>query len=145
MSPLLPVIPDAEMLVGDWLRTHPDIGALDARVAGKTPSSMGKPWIRVTQLGVPRAHREHLLTFALQLDCYAGKDATDLHTGQAQASLLARTARAVLMAQAGVTRDGVVISHVRVTGHPRVPDTTLEPARERMILTVEITLHGVSA
>ncbi len=140
----LPILPDAEALIGTWLRTHPDIATIGARVAGKTPASMTQPWIRVTLLHsepIPRATFEHVTRHLLQLDCYAGKAATDAHAGQAQASLLARTARAVLTATQASTADGVVISRVRFTGHLHAPDTVLEPARERYILTTSIQLR----
>lgn len=140
----LPVIPDCEALAGAWLREHADIVALDARVAGRTPNSTSRPWIRVIQLDatpVARSRQEHVIDYLLQLDCYAGQQATDDHVAQAQASLLARTARAVLKALEGTIADTVVVSRVRFTGHLRAPDATLEPARERVILTAELMLH----
>ncbi len=141
---VLPVIPDAEALVASWLREHPDIEALEARVAGSTPPSMTKPWIRVTQLAAPRigrARTDHAIDYLLQLDCYAGGEAAAAYEGQAEASLLARTARAVLTALEGTTADDTVIGRVRVNVGPRSPDTTLEPARDRYILTADILMH----
>ncbi len=142
----LPTIPDIELLAGAWLRTHPDIQAFDARVAGRTPSTHRKPWIRLTQLDADddaRSRVEHLIEYVLQLDCYAGEDATKAHTGQAEASALVRAARAVLKAQEGVARDGVVISKVTFQGMSRIPDTDFEPARERSILTATVRLHAL--
>jgi hypothetical protein len=138
----LVLLPNMEALVGAWLREHPDIQALDARVAGATPSSTTRPWIRVIQLAAP-ARREHLATFVLQLDCYAGSQATTDHVGQTEARTVKATARAILHSIEGSSLDGVVVSKVRFTGDTRAPDTELEPARERYILTVEITAHGV--
>jgi len=146
----LPVIPDVEVLAGAWLREHPDIQAFDARVAGRTPSpaAQRKPWIRLTQFDANDdevASIEHLIDYLLQLDCYAGEDAMKAHTGQAEASALARAARAVLKAQQGRARDGVVISKVTFQGMPRIPDADFEPARERVILTATIRLHALPA
>jgi hypothetical protein len=138
------IIPDAEALIGAWLREHADLEALGARVAGRTPNSTTMPWIRVTQLDatpITRARTEHVIDYMIQLDCYAGKQATDDFTGQAEASTLARTARAVLKALEGTVADGVTVSRVRFTTHLRAPDMDMEPARERYVLTAEILMH----
>lgn len=140
----LQVIPDAEALIGAWLRDHPDITALDARVAGRTPDTLTRPWVRVTQLDatpINRSALDYAIDFTIQLDCYAGSDAMSVFNGQAEASLLARTARAVLKAIEGTAADGVTVSRVRFATHLRAPDTMLEPARERVILVAEILLH----
>jgi hypothetical protein len=39
----LTLIPDGEQVVGDYLREHPSVVALGARVAGRTPSTMTQP------------------------------------------------------------------------------------------------------
>lgn len=140
----LTVIPDAEALVGGWLREHEDIAALDARVAGSTPNSRTRPWIRLTQLDarpIARSRFEYAMDYTLQLDCYAGETAMDAFAGQAEASLLGRTARAVLKALESTTTDDVVVSRVRFSTHMRSPDTTTEPALERVILVADILMH----
>lgn len=144
MSPLT-VIPDAEVLIGGWLRTHPDIMALDARVAPRTPDSTSKPWIRVTVIddGDSTVGHDHLIEYMVQLDCYAGNTAMAAHTAQAEASLLYRTARAVLKAKEGMQVDSVVVTSVECRG-TRVPDTSAEPARERFIATATVMAHAVS-
>lgn len=144
----LQTIPDLEAIVGAHLRAHPDIVALNTRVAGRTPGSMTNSWVRVTQLDAADSRVsqvEHLIDFPLQLDCYAGSAAMDAHSGQTQASLLARTVRAVLKSMEGQSVGGVVVTRVRFNGMPRLPDTTFEPARERFVLTAEIMVHAVSA
>ena len=145
MSPLT-VIPDAEVLIGGWLRTHPDIMALDARVAPRTPDSTSKPWIRVTVIddGDSTVGHDHLIEYMVQLDCYAGNTAMAAHTAQAEASLLYRTARAVLKAKEGMQVDSVVVTSVECRG-TRVPDTSAEPARERLdrdAVAVALDEHG---
>lgn len=140
----LPVIPDAEALIGSWLREHGDITALNARVAGRTPDKTTLPWIRVTQLDatpIARSRLEHVIDYMIQLDCYAGSEAMSDYVGQAEASLLARTARAALKALEGTTQDDVVIAGVRFTTHLRAPDTDMEPARERYIITANLLMH----
>lgn len=143
MTPLA-TIPDVEALVGAWLREHEDIAAMNARVAGSTPDSMTFPWIRVTRLNAPRirgATFDHATRFMVQLDCYAGKDATAELKGQPQATALGAAARAVLMSLSGTTIDDVAVSSVDITTDMRRPDTTLKPARERVILVAELLMH----
>ncbi|MES2867615.1 MAG: hypothetical protein V4703_12805 [Actinomycetota bacterium] len=140
----LALIPEADALIAGWLRGHPDVIALDANVAGTLPDTIVKSWIRVTLLDGrddERCRVEHLVDFMVQLDCYAGRDSTREGEGQGEASTLARTARAVLKAAEGATVAGVVVTRVRFTGHIRVPDTDMEPARERYIVTAEVMLH----
>lgn len=143
MSPLT-VIPDAEVLIGGWLRTHPDIMDLDARVAPRTPDSTSKPWIRVTVIddGDSTVGHDHLIEYMVQLDCYAGNEAMAAYTAQAEASLLYRTARAVLKSKKGTRSDGVVVTSVECRG-ARVPDTSVEPARERFLATATVMAHAV--
>ena len=141
----LPVILDAEALVGGWLREHPDVMALDARVAGRTPDAMTAPWVRVTQLDarpVERSGLEHWIDYTVQLDCYAGTDAMRTFDGQATASLLARTARSVLKATEGTTIDDTVTARVAFSSHLRAPDTTTEPAMERVILVADLLMRS---
>lgn len=141
----LPVILDAESLVGGWLRDHADVMALDARVAGRTPDAMTLPWVRVTQLDArpaPRSGLEHWIDHTIQLDCYAGSDAMRAFDGQATASLLGRTARAVLKALEGTTADDAVIARVAFSTHLRAPDTTTEPAMERVILVADLLMRS---
>lgn len=143
----LAVIPDAEALVGAWLRDHDDLTALGARVAGRTPNTTTMPWIRVTQLDatpIARSGLEHVIDYMVQLDCYAGADAMADFAGQAEASIVARTARAVLKDLEGTTADGVVVTRVAFTTHLRAPDADMEPARERVILTCLLMMHPTS-
>lgn len=139
----LATIPDAEALVAGWLREHDDIAALGARVGTRTPATMTLPWIRVTQLDAPRlrpATFDVAIRFVLQLDCYAGKATTDAQTGRAEAVALGAAARAVLMSLSGTVAGDVAVPSVDITTHMRRPDTTLKPARERVILIAEILL-----
>ena len=133
------MIPDGEKIVSGYLRTHADIEALDTRIVGKTPSDTSQSWVRLTQLDAgnsPKSSVEHLIAYFFQLDCYAGGDG-----GQPEASLLARTVRAALAVIGETTFDDAVVSNARFTNMARTPDTTLEPARERVILDAVVRMH----
>lgn len=136
------MIPDGEAVVSTYLRAHPDVEALGARVAGRTPSSISRPWVRLTQLDAtndPTVRPEHIINFMFQLDCYAG---SDHDTAQAEASLLGRTVRDVLDRMPEEYQGPETISKVRFVSMPRTPDVGLEPARERVILTATVWMHA---
>lgn len=125
----LTLAPDVEKVVSDYLRIHADIVALNTRIVGKTPDNKSTSWVRVTKLDNPQVNQPNWLrAFLLQLDCYAGATG-----GQPEANLLCRTVEAVLwtLPNAGV----------RILGGPRLLDTDLEPARDRVITTAEVWLH----
>ncbi len=71
----------------------------------------------------------------------SGARAKTQRSGVLSSCAATRTARAVLHALAGTTTDGVVVTRVRFTGHLRAPDTALEPARERVVLTAQLMLR----
>jgi hypothetical protein len=142
------LIPDAEKLVGAYLREHAAIAALDARVAGAIPSDTKRAWVRVTQLDAARAagsRPDYLIGYLLQFDCYAGGDAMKAHTGQSEASTLARTVRAVLDAASGETvgtgGERAVITGTRFPSMIRIPDEAFEPARERFVLDTVVHMR----
>lgn len=137
------MIPDAEKLVGNHLRAHTAITALSARVVGKTPEDKTAPWIRLTMLEAQNDAEvtpDYLITYLLQCDCYAGKDG-----GQPGAQSLGRAARAALDQMKGTTLAGTaVVSQVRFSNMARIPDSDgFEPARERIILDAQVTMHEV--
>lgn len=134
--------PYIEKIVSDYLRDHPAVEALGARVVGKTPQNTDTPWVKVTQIGgYQRDRADHLAEFTLQLDCYAAKDGRDVD-GQPGANLLKRTVRAALVGLRDVEHDGAVVTHSRVVGEARIPDSDVDtPARERFALTVEVFAH----
>lgn len=138
MTPLA-LTPDVEGLVGSYLREHPDLVALDVRVAVQTPAKFDRPWVRMTLFdGRDRSHgQDWLIDSLVQFDCYAGRDG-----GSVESSLVARTVRAALKALPDDPPAGVTVSDVRVVGGPSFrPDTDLEPARARHVLSVEIDMH----
>lgn len=132
-------IPDAERIVSDYLRSHADVVALATRVVGKTPDTVSTSWVRVTLLDAANeagSRPERLIDYMLQLDCFAGATG-----GQPEANSLARTVRAVLHEMPGL-QGGVVVTCVRFIGMARIPDTDFEPARERIVLTATVWMHG---
>lgn len=134
------VTPDFELIVGDYLREHPDVSALTSRIGGRTPSSVATPWVRITVLDdrkVTDAALLHLVAGYMQIDCYAGA-ARDGQ--QAEASLLGRTVRAALNDLSGPQDEGVVTC-VEGLAISRQPDTTFEVARERFIVTCTVYAH----
>lgn len=141
-------IPDIERTLGDYLRDHGDITALGARVAGQLPKSFTRPWIRVTQLDAREVSRpmnrreEHLINFFVQLDVYAGSEPVN---AQADASELARVARAVLCAMPDQTFYDLIVTDVMINSHARIPDLDFDPPRERYVVAAEIYAHAISA
>ena len=138
------MIPDGEHLVSTFLREHPAVVELGARVVGRSPSNTTLPWVRVTVLDAPQedgSDVDHLVEFFLQLDCYAGKTGVD-GSQQAEATLLARTVRQALPELRAATLEDAVVSRVQVGGGARVPDQDFEPARERVILTARVWAHS---
>lgn len=137
------MIPDAEAIVGKYLRQHPSVRALvERRVVSRTPSATDLPWVRVTAVpGIVPAARSlalHLIVAHLQFDCYAGDDRA---SGQAEASGLSRAVMEALHESPGATTDAVV-SHVTIGVCSRIPDPDFEPARERYIVTAAIHMHA---
>lgn len=142
----LQTIPDAEALIGAHLRDHPDLEALNARVAGHAPADGAtSPWIRLTLLDAQNDAQsipEHLIDYMLQLDCYASAGAMRDHVGQAEANRVALAARAVLHSMPQEFTGDAVITSARFVSMARIPDEGYEPARERVILTATIFLHA---
>ena len=136
----LDLIPDVEDIVGDYLRTHPDVVAIGAKVVGTSLGTSTVPWVRVTCLDSPRRGPiDHLIEFYLQLDCFPGTGVAKNVGGQAQVNLLQRTVRAALMALPGASLS-VFVTAVDVR-HARLLDTTVEPAVPYVALTATVWLH----
>lgn len=134
------MIPDCEAIVYAYLKDHPAIVGLGARVVDQTPvDTSSNPWVLVTQLDdqAVAGHRsEHLFEFLLQMDCYASVEGD-----HPEASLLNRTVRAALAALPEADHDNAVVTGVELGGATRIPDTEFEPARERFSRDVTIWIH----
>lgn len=133
------LIPDGLAVVVERLNASSAVLAITERIATSPPRGYDEPWVRVTQIDAsnsPQSQFEHLIEFILQIDCYAGKTG-----GSVEASLLARTVRAEVIAMPHATYDDVVVSNARVLSMPSIPDRAIEPARERYALTASIHMH----
>lgn len=135
------MIPDIEKLTTAFLRAQPAVAAaVGRRIVGKSPDDKSTAWVRLTRLdarGEDGSQPEHLIDFMVQLDCYAGAD-----NGQPEANLIGRTVRDALVAMPRAAHTGAVVTRVRITGDMRRPDTDLEPARERVVLTATVHAHS---
>ena len=134
------LIPDVEKITGKYLREHPAIVALNTRIVGKPPDSRTASWVQLVMLDASKestSRPEHLVSYLLQLDVYAGEDG-----GQPEAVLLGRTVRAALVAMPDAQHTDAVCSSVRIVGMIRRADTAMEPARDRVIVTADVGLHA---
>lgn len=136
--------PDFEQICVQALLADSAVTAIVGdRVGTRTPREFADPWVTVRLIDdVPDARSSalHLVTALVQIDCYAS---AARNGGQAEASLLARTCRTVLHRLAYDTQtSGPVVSKVKPGRIRPLPDETLEPARERYVLDVEVTAHG---
>jgi hypothetical protein len=138
------VIPDIEKSVSDYLRADPAVSAITTHILAKTPPKTDDPWVKVTMYGAPQlpgSRLDHLVPFALQLDCYAG-----LTGGKPQANDLVRAARAAVKQMEGGTYGGAVISAVNIRDMPHSPDPDLRDdegyERSRYILDATVYAHA---
>jgi hypothetical protein len=140
------VIPDGEAILGAFLREHPAVKALGARVVPATPDDTAAPWVRVTQIDAIDAGEsksEHLIEWFGAFDCYAGKEA-GAADGQEVASTLTRTVRAALkQLDDEADPEGVVTSRVRFVSCPRIPDRDLDDM-ERFQLSVTLRMRSAA-
>lgn len=131
------MIPDIEAIVTAYLKAQ-----TGERVVGETPSNLAAPWIKLTQLDASNeqgSRPDHLILYMLQVECYAGENEGE--SGQSEARALSAEVRAALAEMEGV-HDGATVCAVRFAGHAHIPDTTTEPARQRYIITANITAHA---
>lgn len=133
------MIPDAEKTVGKWLRSRQAV-----RVVSEPPPETNRAtaWVQILQLDAPDdplSGADYLITPLLQLDCYAGETG-----GVPEAIALGRAVRAELKALEGQVHESVQVGRVQILGHTRLPDTSEEPARQRVILTASLVMHEVA-
>lgn len=134
--------PDVERLITTYLPTIPAVVAITASIGTRTPPTLHDPWVRVTLLDdrpAPSSPALHLIAGVVQIDCYAGAEHAG---GQAQASSLAHAVRAALHAMPKAEHDGAVVIAVKFGGTSRLPDTDLQPARERYTFDASVYCHA---
>lgn len=132
---------DMVAIVGDYLRSQESVAALVGdRVSHKNPERLddAKGFIRITQLDARNEtgtnEVEHLVSYYLQLDFYAGKA-----NRYAEAVDLSIASRAALVAMKGTSFEGAVVTDVGFLSMPSDQDPDL--GRERIILDVEVWAH----
>ena len=134
------MLPDIEILVVAHLRNTQSVIDLTTRIGTRTPSSLAGQFVKVTVLDdqqTPGSKALHLVDCLVQIDCYGSSNRDSAH---AEASLLARTVREAVIAMPSASHTGAVVSSARASSR-RLPDTDLEPARERYIVTGTLSLH----
>lgn len=133
------LIPDVELVLSQYLRSRGDVYPdLVERIGTVTPKSTLAPWLRITQIGdTQRSNGLWFLAALVQIDCYASDTG-----GQAEASLIARTVRHALDEMPKALLEDAVVTSVS-SSMRRSQDDAFDPARERYILQVSISLHPV--
>lgn len=131
---------NVEPMIGGYLKEVAAVAALEARVVSKTPGTTEKPWVRVTLIDPQNqtGNRlvEHLVSYYLQLDCYAGSSG-----GREEAFALAAAVRGALVELPKVQPfDEAVATDIDPLSMPRIPDSDLG-GRERYVLDIELYIH----
>lgn len=129
------MIPDAEAVVNTYLAE-----ALGIDIGTSTPTDLSEPWVRTTLIvgsKEPKSTPAHLIPFHLQFDCFAGEG----RNRRAEASDLARELWAALEV-VPATRGETTINGASLIGIKPMPDTSIEPARERFIVEATVWMHG---
>lgn len=134
---------DAVAIVGDYLRENPLVsGIAGKRVSHRSPDEQDRDeaWVRITLLDASNEtgtrQVEHLVSYYLQIDCYAGVD-----NRSTEAFDLVAAVRGALVAMPRESLEGAVVTDVAFASMPSQPDGDLKPARERQILDAEIFMH----
>lgn len=134
MSALV-LLPDAVQVVTRFLRDQPEVTDLAAdRVYSVLPKDPEWPAVRIVQwTETPAIERPlWLVTVGCQVDVWADR--------KAEASLLARTIRAVL-AERLVAERSAIVTRVGFGTMADQPDTDYEPARNRYRFDIFVTIH----
>lgn len=130
---------DGKKVVADYLRTHSSITSLNCRVVGKPPEDRSTPWVEVSQINATNQGAttvEHLMNYTLQFSCYVAPS-----DGHPQARSLARTVRGLIAPGVPVTA-GTVTFNAEPFGETELFDPDAEPAREYVVLTANVYMHG---
>lgn len=130
---------DMVAIVVDYLGSQEAVSDLAGdRIGHKTPETLDKPWVRITQLDARNEtgtrEVEHLVSYYLQMDFYAGKA-----NRYAEAVDLSIAARAELVDLPGATLDGAVVTDIGFLSMPAGTDPDI--GRERVVLDAEFYAH----
>ena len=128
-------IVDIEALVATYLR---DAG-FRARATQPDKEHRVDSWVEVMLVSAPSDDQipvDYFIGFLVQFSCYAGATG-----GQPEANRLVHDVRAALDLLPKVSFDDAVVTSVKFLTMPRIPDTAMEPARERYVLDARIHAH----
>lgn len=127
------VLPDAERLVGSYLRGHADVVALaGTRVTTELPATPVYPAVTLTRVGGVPSIANYLDVARLEFSCWAATKAAAL--------ALARTVEAAMLTLPGTHALGVVTGVVQVgEGFRWNPDEETDVPRYSFV--VECYLH----
>lgn len=98
----LRVLPDAELLVVNYLREIDELANLYVKVWSKIPPAPALPLVRVLRVAGAPAIRQHLDVARIQVDTWADKNEKE------QAHAVARLVQAALHEMPGAHDEGVV-------------------------------------
>ena len=132
--------PDPLVVLVSALKADAGVLAVTDRVGTRTPPELSRAFARLTLLDErasgPALHNVDAL---VQIDCYGSSSET---SSQAEASELARAVRAALFDLPSPTPvEGAIVSSVQNVGIARIPDSTIDPPRERYLVTASVYLH----
>jgi len=135
------VIVDGPAIVRAHLAAESAVTSIvGTRITDRTPDSVTNPWVALQLIQAPQADNipfDYLVPFTFQIDAYAGKGQS-----QAQANLLGRVLRASLNEMPFTTHSGAVVTQVRHLSFRYLPDTDLDPARDRYVLLTTVVAHN---
>lgn len=130
------MIPDAEAVINSYLAEVLDVEAIGT----STPTDLSRPWVRTVLINGPKEGKStpvHLIPFHMQFDCFAGEG----RNKRAEASDLARELWSALEGLEG-TREGGTITGVGFLGIKPMPDTSIDPQRERFVVEATVHMHA---
>jgi hypothetical protein len=128
------MIPDAEAIVNAFLAEK-----LDAKIGTANPNGLSKRWVRTTLINGSKESKStpvYLIPFHMQFDCFAGTG----RNKRAEASDLARELWDALESLDG-PHEGGTVTGVTFLGVRPLPDTSIDPVRERFVVEANVYIH----
>lgn len=138
--PEIDVLPDAELVAVQWLRTVTAVTALSDRIYTQFPDDDPVwPLVTVSRIGGLPVVRQRLDAASLQVDCWGNPADVE---GRPDASLLARTVRAALHQMPGQDITSGWVTGVEDSDPLAYrPDDSRDPAIPRYSFGVTVYLH----
>lgn len=131
------VLPDAEAVVYGWLTTHASVTALTTAISRRVPANPTWPALTYKRVGGVPVERRWIDQARIQIAAWG----TPI-TGEAEASLLARTTRAAMHDLEGqLVADAWVAAVDDDTALTWLPDDSRDPTIPRFTFGVLVTLH----